>query len=106
VYTPESSLTASGFIAEFIPDDETVHKSYIGGYKTGIGSWGETSPKINTISRIRETRSGYVYVSEADTVSGTMTTDFNGFVYYDYAAVPEYSQRNKIYTSQKDTIFS
>lgn len=105
VYTPESELIASSFIARHIPDESTVHKSMLGTYQTDLRAPDETSPQIKTIHSPENTTSGYTYVAQVDTTSGTITTGFRGFVYYDYFRLPDLPERNRIYTNGRSIIY-
>jgi uncharacterized membrane protein len=97
VYAPESSLFGSSFIAEYISDESTVYKSKLGVYSTEIKLPEETDPNIQNIEDPEDLNGGYTYIAQADTTSETITTGFNGFVYYDYFDLPKFSTKNKIY---------
>ncbi|WP_248898292.1 DUF2206 domain-containing protein [Haloplanus halobius] len=99
VYTPESGLFASSFIAEYIPDESTVYKSKLGTYQTELTVPDETDPNIQSIENPDDLNEGYTYIAQADTTSGTITTGFNGFVYYDFFDLPQFISKNKVYTN-------
>jgi hypothetical protein len=106
VHTPESSVVASGFIAERVPDRGRVYTSRLGSFEPRVTAFEETYPEIRGIQNVRDTRNAYVYIAEADTVTGTITTGFNGFVYYDYIELPRFSERQKVYTNGRAKLYN
>jgi len=105
VYTPERGLFASSFIAEYIPDESTVYKSKLGTYSTELKAPDETDPNIQSIKDLEDLNKEYTYIAQADTTSGTITTGFNGFVYYDYFGLPKFTTKNKLYTNGPSKIY-
>jgi hypothetical protein len=99
VYTPERGLFASSFIAEYISEESTVYKSDLGTYSTRLQTPEEPDPNIQSIEDPEDLNEGYTYIGQADTTSGTITTGFNGFVYYDYFDLPKLTSKNKLYTN-------
>lgn len=105
VYTPESSLIASSFISRHIPEKSTVYKSRQGVYQTELSEFNEKDPNIQYIKDPEDLTEGYTYIAQADTTSKTITTEFNGFVYYDYFDLPEFTNRNMIYTNGPSKVY-
>ena len=105
VYTPESSLIASSFISQHIQEESTVYKSRLGVYQTELSTSNETDPNIQYIEGPKDLTKGYTYIAQADTTSRTITTEFNGFVYYDYFHLPDSTNKNMIYTNGPSKVY-
>jgi uncharacterized membrane protein len=105
VYTPESAIFASSFISKYISDESTVYKSRLGTYNTDPRPSSDTNPNIRNIQQPADLNKGYTYVAQADTTSGTITTGFYGFVYYEYFGLPEFTNEDLIYTNGRAKVY-
>lgn len=105
VYTPESGIFASSFIAKHIPDESMVYKSRLGTYQTQPRSSDGTGPIIRDIQQPTDLNKGYTYIAQVDMTSGSITTGFYGFIYYEYFELPEFTNKDLVYTNGRAKIY-
>ena len=99
VYNPESSVLASIFISNHVPIDKTIYRSQFGFDLTALSQSEGADPEFKSIRTSSDIGVGYTYISEPDTVTNTITTGFNGFIYYEYIELPNLEDQDKIYSN-------
>ncbi|MDB2282666.1 DUF2206 domain-containing protein [Halorubrum ezzemoulense] len=100
-----NSIVASNFMLAHMPDGATIQRTQQGKF-TGEFYTGDRRANIGftALDNSAESASGYVYLSEPDTVSGTNTRGHLGFVFYTYDPLPSYTGSNTVYTTGHDRV--
>lgn len=100
-----NSVIASNFILGHFPDGATVHRTALGKF-ISVFYEGDRYANIQSvgIDSSVESPSGYVYLSEPDTVTGVNTVGHLGFIFYSHEPLPSYTESNTVYTTGQDKI--
>ena len=58
------------------------------------------------IKQYEDVGKGYTLISEGDTVTGTITTEHRGFVYYDVIELRDFPETNQVYHNGREKILT
>jgi hypothetical protein len=106
VYVPEQSIAATKRISEYVPSERRIYKSVISGQQISYSSHDGGVPMWNTIQNPSDIDHSYIYIGQADTTTESITTEFNGFVYYEYFELPNFLSQNKLYTNGEAKLYA
>lgn len=112
-FYPKNSIEVSNFMLAHLPQDATVQRSQLGKFTSAFYDddttpyWEEGedhSIRFTQLEGSDDDLQGYRYLSEPDTVTGTITQRHAGFIFYEYEPLPSYPNSNMIYTSGQDEV--
>jgi hypothetical protein len=105
VSNSKSSVEASAFILEFLPQEATISKTALGTFVPQLyGGNQESELSTTQLNSSVEHGPTYFYLSEPDTVTNTNTRQHVGFVYYLYERLKSFDNSSTIYTSGDDRV--
>jgi len=58
------------------------------------------------IQKYEDVGKGYTLISEGDTVTGTITTEHHGFIYYDMIELRDFPENNRIYHNGREKVLT
>ncbi|MFD1633366.1 DUF2206 domain-containing protein [Haloplanus ruber] len=105
VSTHRNTVVASTFVLDHVPDRSTLGTTTLGKFVQQFHSGPRPNLGFTQLGAIGEPRPEYVYLSEADTVTGTNTDGLIGFTYFTYQPLPSFHESNRVYTTGRDELY-
>jgi hypothetical protein len=96
-------VQSSGFLASYTPAQSVIYMSNMANFVPQFTALrGDIQTK--SIQGYEDVGKGYTLISEGDTVTGTITTDHYGFVYYETIKLRDFPKNSHIYHNGKEKI--
>ena len=105
-YTSRSMITASHFMLTYASDGSAMYGTTSGQF---IGTFYDRPTSVSfDFNSLEEYGggSGYIYLSEPDLVSDTLTTGYLGFDFYEYETLPSYRSESVVYTNGDNKVLT